>query len=148
MLLICTSLVAGATGGCSMPRPLSAPKAQVRDVSVVEQTNQGARVEAVVLLTNPNKTALPLVESSYSLTVSGAGTYEWSDQVHRTLPASGRQVVVLPAVLATEGVDVRGREYEIDGSIIYKPPGQIRQLMTEAKIPLPRVHFSGKGQLE
>ena len=133
---------------CSIPRLPATPTATVRNVSLVKQTDQGAKIEAVVLLSNPNATPLPLVEYRYSLKVDGGGSFEGADQVHRTLPASARQAVHLPAAFATEGMDLRGASYTIDGSISYRPPGQLRKLMTESKIPLPCVHFQANGQLE
>jgi len=122
------------------------PPATVASVRVAQQTGEGVRLEVVVELTNPNDVALPLKSSSFSVRVGGAAA-SMSTRPNRTLPARGMQTVVLPIALAT-GESVSGAQVSVTGTITYEPPGEIRKLLTESKIPLPTTSFSYQGQIQ
>jgi len=40
-----------------------------------------------------------------------------------------------------------GQQYTASGSVAYVPPGEVRELLTDYKVPLPTTGFSGKGTL-
>ena len=131
------------------------PRTKVTAVKVTERTDEGARIEITVELTNPGDVALALVSAGYTVRVGGAAPVTFSSQPNRTLPAGGSQTVTLPAVLALSGGTSGGGEpartlpgVVVTGSIVYEPPGEIRQLLTESKVPLPSAQFRYRGQLE
>ncbi len=142
--LPCLLLVAG---GCTATSGLQDPVAHVVAVKLVEQTQQGARVEVTVTLDNFNNIPLPLTESHYTVSVTGGGVYSANDLPDRTLPASGHQEIIIPAVFATTQ-KLDGADYAVHGSVAYRPPGEIRKLLTDSWIPLPTASFSSSGKLE
>jgi len=63
-----------------------------------------------------------------------------------TIPANGVQTVTLPAALATDTVEAG--DYQVRGTLVYEPPGEIRKLLTEYGVPLPSASFKAQGALE
>lgn len=145
-LMALSLLVASALGmGCSAIRD---PQVQVRSLRTIQQTDQGARLELTLDVTNPNAQAIPLVYSSYDVQVDGATGFRFADVCNRTLPGQGRQVVVLAAAVAHDGQSLDGAAYRVSGWMSYEPPNKWRRLLTESGIPLPTVDFSQSGTLE
>ncbi|MCX5660035.1 MAG: LEA type 2 family protein [Planctomycetota bacterium] len=137
-------------GGCSNFRTYDSPTASVVGVKLVKQTEQASRVEVTVALENPNDVPLPLTKSDYTVELGGR-SYSATDVPARTIPAHGRQEVMIPAVVTTAGGGGSGgpgSSYRVDGSITYEPPGEIRKLLTDSYIPLPSVSFTRSGQLD
>lgn len=130
--------------------PLRSPEASVVDASVVEQTAEGARVVIRVAVTNPNNVPLPLVSSSYTLDVNGT-SYAFTQPPNHTLPrrenSGGKQTLELYAALPTNGQNLTGAGYRVNGSVTYQPPGEIRKVLTDSYVPLPWVSFNGEGTL-
>lgn len=153
-------VVATIAGGCAAGGGLAEPNAGVVGVVLVSQTHEGARLETVVELENSNRTPMPLVEAEYTVSLQGVGRYTGHEWLHRTIPAAsgqgegdggspGRQVVRLPVAIANTGWgDLAGAEYEVEGSVSYRPAGEVRQLLTEMRVPLPSVGFEGSGRVE
>jgi len=128
---------------------VSKPQVQVDAVKVVDQTDQGARIEIAVTLTNTAKVALPLVDASYTVSIDGQKPVTFSNRPNRTVPVGGTQIVMLPLVVAVSGDGpLAGRSVAVAGSIVYEPPGEIRQLMTDSNVPLPSASFRYRGELE
>ncbi len=142
--------------GCAIDDNLIPPSASVEHVRVIDQSAQGSRLEVLVRMENPNVVALPLPSATFTLTLQGIGTFSFTDTPHVTLPAKrtdgefgpGVQFLKLPAAVATNGKDTHGAGYRVNGSIIYEPPGEIRKLLTESRVPLPTMNFSKSGTVE
>lgn len=137
--------IAASLGGCA---GLETPTIEVVNVRVAEQTGEATRIEALVELTNPNDTPLPLTSASYTISAGNAGSVSLDDRPNRTLPALGKQTVLLPASLRTNGASLKGAPCTVSGSITYEPPGEVRKILTESGIPLPWVDFSKSGRVE
>ncbi|MCE9590511.1 MAG: hypothetical protein K8S99_08310 [Planctomycetes bacterium] len=149
-LLLAVLMLAGA--GCQKNKT-KAEKEDVHDPTIrllsarlAAATDHGARIEVLVELENPNRVALPLIESQYTLTVGGSPSLHGEDCPNRTLPAGGKQIVMIP--VAVPAAVAAGAAYSVEGSVSYEPPGEMRRLFTESKIPLPSVGFSGSGNLQ
>ena len=156
------ALLAFPTAGCRMAdkfkvESVPKPKAEVTAVRLTEHTGEGMRIEITVELTSKCEVPLPLVAADYTLSLGGKRPVAFSNTPNRTLPAGGTQTVTLPAVVAVaqagsgdsvEGIGAAGAPVTIAGSITYEPPGEIRLLMTESKVPLPSVSFRYSGQLQ
>jgi len=123
------------------------PTARVVALTLTDQTDTGFRVEAVVELTNDNRVALPLVNTHYEITVGNAGTLSLVEASNKTIPAHGKQLLTLPASFAWDGPAPAGAPWVVKGRVSYHPPGELRQIMTETKIPLPRLEFHSQGSL-
>ena len=161
-VLLLLALLAFVTAGCRMAdkfkvESVPKPKAQVAAVRLTEHTGEGMRIEITVELTNKCDVALPLVASDYTVGLGGRRSVAFTNAPNRTLPAGGTQTVTLPAVVAiaqagtgdsVDGLGAAGAPVTIAGSITYEPPGEIRLLLTESKVPLPSVSFRYSGQLQ
>lgn len=138
------ALLAGCSG-------LQRPTSQVGSAAITDASEQGARVVIPVVLRNPNDTPLPIRETRYTIGIAGHEPFEFTDKTVATMPAQGVQTLRLPAAFATFGDGAEalaGRSYTIRGSVVYQPPGEIRQLLTDSGFPLPSVGFSGSGELQ
>jgi len=151
LLVLCFALTGMSCATKKQPDPklwnIIKPDTRVLAVDVVEQTDAGFRVVATVELTNENRVALPLVETRYEITVGQAGTLSLVQPAGRTLPAHGKQTLTLPASFAWNGPAPAGAPWTVKGRVSYRPPGELRQVMTETNIPLPWADFQEQGQL-
>lgn len=142
------ALVLSATGlmlaGCA---GVERPEVELVGAGVSEQTVEGARVELAVRLENPNEVVLPLPRVRYSVAVEGAGRFDVSDDPAVALSPGGGQTVILPAAFEGRAADWAGRRFELRGMFSYRPPGQIRALLSQYGIPLPVVPFAVRGEL-
>lgn len=155
IMLSISLLIAMVTfGGCASS--IVSPTAEVKSISLVDQSAEGARVQVTVELKSDNAVPLPLVECGYSVTLDGIGTFSFVDKPNKAIPAKrtdinggpASQVITLIAVFATAGREVKGTACRVSGSIVYEPPGEVRKVMTESNVPLPSVGFSGEGTIE
>lgn len=155
-ILVITLLgLASCLGGCASISGVDEVSAEVKSVSVVEQTAQGARIEVIVLVRNPNVTPLPMPHCSCTVTIEGLGSFSFDDIPNRTatgkrtdiIQDTGLQTFSFFAAFPTNGKDVGSLPYSVTGSVSYTPPGEIRKLMTDAYIPLPWANFSASGKL-
>jgi hypothetical protein len=148
-------LVATCAGGCGLTKAVIAPKASVDTVSVVSETDEGARLKMVVILENANAVALPLKRVDYRLVVEGVGSFTFRDDPNRILPGArqvkqgetAKQELHLFAGIETDGATIRGKPYKASGTVTYEPPGEIRKLLTDSYVPLPITSFFGSGTL-
>ena len=155
--LILMGLAASALAGCDgggLPSidmdwtTMTAPSARVKSVHVVEQSEEGARLEVEVELINENDVALPLLVTDYALDVDGAGRFEFLDTVNRTVPARGKQTLRVAAAVPTGGRSLSGSTYRVSGLVRYMLPGELPRLAVESGVPPPSVDFVQEGRLE
>lgn len=123
------------------------PTVDVQRAVVADRTVEGARVEVTLQIDNPTDHALPVRAVDYRITVAEAGTFAMTDQPAIALPPNGQQTLILPAAFANGDTDWVGRRVDVTGSLHYQPPGQIRELLTEYRFPLPSASFSATGAL-
>ncbi|MEO0514124.1 MAG: hypothetical protein AAF086_02365 [Planctomycetota bacterium] len=131
--------------GCISALP---PSVEVVGAQVTQQSPEGARVEVALVLSNPNKIAIPLPQASYTLAVEDVGSYAAVELPARVLGPKGVESIRLPAAVKTDGQDVSGRMWRISGSVTYEPENYLRSFLTESGVPLPLVLFSGDGVLD
>ena len=131
--------------GCISAVP---PTLEVVGAEITQQSPQGARVEVALVMSNPNDVALQLPEASYTVAVGDTGSYAYIDIPGRVLGPKGVQAMRLPAAFETDGQDVSGQDWRINGSVTYAAENYLRAFLTETGVPLPLVLFSGNGVLE
>lgn len=150
LALLTAVLLTSSACSVRMPRyyRVTRPGAEVKSLAVTEVTDEGARVEVTVELTNPNDLALPLRVARYTLRIESLGQTSLTDLPPVTIPAKGSRLMVLPASLPFEGGELSGQAYSFDGTVTFEPPGEVRRVMTESGIPLPSTPFRGEGTLQ
>lgn len=132
-------------GGCGSS--LRQVTARVDAVSIDERTDQGVRLLVTIVTENPNDVQLPIVRAVYKFELAGAEPFEFTDLPKATLPPNGSQTITLPAAFALAGGDASGRQLQINGTLVYEPPGEVRKLLTEYGVPLPSAGFKTTGTL-
>jgi len=150
LVLLAGHLLAGCASS------IDAPTAAVTSIALVDQSVSGAKVRVTVELKSENSVPLPLIDCDYQVMLEGFGTFSFRDLPNKAIPAQrtdinggpATQIVSLLAVFATDGRDVKGAACRVSGSMAYEPPGEIRKIMTDSAVPLPRVSFSGEAKLE
>ncbi len=137
---------AAALVGCEKlsltPTIYSTPDAVVTAVELLEVSPEGASARIVVDLKNKNDEPMPLKLARYRLSLGGEA-YTGNTKANATVPARGALTLALTGAVA----GAPGAAYDVSGSIEYQPPGEIRELMTDFKVPLPTINFSGAGQV-
>jgi len=141
LLLLMTGVVGTGCAG------LKSPETRVLGVAVTQRSAEGARVELMVELNNPNATALPLRHSNYRVRM-GERSFSFKQRLDVTLPGHGTQRITLPAAFADGAAIGPDTPYQVSGSVTYEPPGEFRRILTDMRIPLPSRSFSAAGQLE
>lgn len=136
----------GSLLGCGAISGVKDPKAEVTGLALQQQTEYGARMDLLVTLTNPNKVPLPVERASYWVQVEGLGQYSFTDVPHRTIPAGGSQVVRLP-VAVPGNASLAGKQASAGGTFTYNPPGEVRKLLTDSRVPLPSFSFDGRSEV-
>lgn len=136
----------GLQTGCGsqnrlLPSFVSDPQITVESVRRVAVSPAGSQYEIVLTLTNPNKEPLPLTLASYQLQIGGE-SYSTQANPNAELPVGQTLTIRLPAAIVAQGND-----YSLSGSVHYKPLGQLRDVMTDVGIPLPRQAFRSAGQI-
>ena len=131
--------------GCSF----DAPTARVVSVEPAAITDDGVRLLVTVELDNPNDVDVPLPWTQYKVKLDGSESFAFATLPAASLPPLGTQRVPLPAAFARRDTEaVAGRSYAVSGSVTYEPPGALRKLLTEYRIPLPTVGFADEGELD
>lgn len=136
-------LMLSALAGCSF---VKTPTARVTDVQVDRATDEGARLVVTVQLDNPNAVELPLPKARYRVAVEGADPFTFTTVPDATLPRKGSIAITLSAAFPGV-VQPQGLGYNVSGAVTYLPPGEVRELLTDYRIPLPSAGFSESGQL-
>ena len=144
-VMLLGALLAVTAIGCTGVRQ---PNANVTDATVAERTAEGRRIEFTVNVSNPNDTALPVKAMPYRVTVDGVGEFDMTDRPAVSLPPKGQQTVTVAAAFPDGAQTWSGRRFRITGWLKYQPPGQLRELMTQYRVPLPSVPFKAEGRLE
>ena len=135
--------------GCSSQqvRIIDDPVAKVSSVTQTAHNPKASRVVVLVEINNTNDVPLPVDEAHYEIDIKGVGKFDLTQAGNHTLSKMGTQHIELPASFKTDH-DLAGAEYKISGWVSYQTPGEIRRFFTESGYPLPRVSFSGSGQIQ
>lgn len=140
--------------GCGFNTP---PRIQVEKVSLVEATADRGLLELELHLENPNTDPLELERFSYHVNINGKRQFRGEWAALRTLPSNGYAVIPIPAVIpiSTFGdtLPEPGSTVEMDlswgisGSLRYREPGFIADLLFDTGMRTPSVGFSGRGTM-
>ncbi|MEX0744403.1 MAG: LEA type 2 family protein [Phycisphaeraceae bacterium] len=132
-------------GGC---QTVAAPEAEVQSVAVTQQTDDGARVEVLLSVHNPNDFALPVRSAGYTVRLAETSRFAFTDEPAVTLPPNASQVLVLAAGFAADDAIADAAGVRVTGHLRYQPPGDLRELLTEYHFPLPHIRFGERTTVE
>lgn len=127
------------TGCIGIERPV----VEVTGVRLDEVSAGGGRILVDLIVTNPNDEELPMPTVSYRVDVIGAGEFEFTDRPYAALPRNGQTTLTLAA--AVTGSDLPGKTVNVDGVLIFEPQGELRRVLYDNYVPLPRSRFSGSS---
>ncbi len=142
---------AAALGACSGAQ---APRFEVRDVAVTQQTEQGVVVTFLVAAENRNADPLPLKNVRYGLSLDGKRVFDGERSAETTLRRYGTQEFLLPVAFPVgEGTGIAsapvGRmPYTFDATVEYELPGTIAEALFDTGLRVPTASFGERGQLD
>jgi hypothetical protein len=147
-------VIAAAAGaapiGCATYRD---PVITVREVSLVDASQEACALRFAIDLENPNDEPLELRRFDYALVLDGKPVFTGRRSAETTLAARGRGTLALPAVVPFEragwvdGHPPRAAAYTISGRLQYLTPGKIAEALLDLGVRRPSAAFSGKGEL-
>ncbi len=143
MVLVPATLVLVGCGG--PPRPAF----RVDEVLVTDRSPEAIVCTIRVVGTSDAEVELPLQDVSYRLVLDGREAYAGMRQAQSTLPRRGIQVLELPAPieLSAEATGRREWTYLVEGSVIYRTPGAVDELIYDWGLHRPTVRFQRTGTL-
>jgi hypothetical protein len=140
----CLILILTLFTGCNIG--IQSPEVVVSDLRLEEVSEGGGRILFDLLVVNPNDEELPMPTVSYRVDVVGGGSFELSDRPYAALPRNGQTKVTLAA--GVPGINLQGKRVSVNGEVIFEPQGELRRLLYDNYVPLPRSDFSAEGVLE
>ncbi len=136
--------------GCSR---FSAPTVSVKEVSVIDATEEALALGLVMDLENPNHAAVPLHEFRYTVAINGKEVYAGRRAGGVTLSAVDSREVMLPAVVPYDTMGWGAQSlpasvsYTVKGQLQYIAPKRLAQILFDTGVRRPKVSFASRGEL-
>ena len=136
-------------GGCIFETPpkVSVTGLQVRDVGVSEEPS--AKLGVGLRLENPTEKPIQLEVYQYTVVVDSDGDRNrWSGtwSALRTLPAGETVQMSIPAIVPYNFAKAPEKaEWRVSGTISYKAPGRLAQILFDTGFRRPEHQFNGRG---
>lgn len=124
-----------------------APRFQLVSARAADRTDEGVRLEIVVIGENPNDHELELGEARYTISANGSAIYTGTASPETTLPRYGRVEMVLPAAVPLANFPAGADSIAIHGWIEYLPPGPFAELLYDAGLRRPTSGVDGSSTL-
>lgn len=125
----------------------AAPRFQLVSARAAERTDEGVRIEIIVVGENPNDHELSLGEAKYTITANGVPIYSGAASPEVTLPRYGRVEMTLPAAVPLARFPGDAGTIAINGWIEYLPPGPFAELLYDAGLRRPTSGVDGSTAL-
>ena len=132
-------------GGCNKALAPSFTAVGVREVQ-----NDGDRsvIEFLVKATNPNQEPIPLRQVHYTVELNGEQVFAGVRSPETTLHTYASHVFTLPAVLERSSFAGAGVvNYTLRGTVQYIPPGQLAEVLFDAKMKVPQATLKLSGTI-
>jgi hypothetical protein len=119
------------------------------NVRLTRQTAEGARVESVVRITNPNDVELAIDSATIRMNVRGVDAFISETEPAIALPPNASQTFTVAAAFPRDSgvASLEGAAYRLSTTVHFVPPGEIREILTESGVPLPFLTVSRSGRL-
>lgn len=137
--------------GCSGFRE---PVVTIVNAQITETSDSAIGLGLRLDLANSNNEPVELYEFTYAVTINGTGTYRGRWAASATLPSNGSRQLLIPAVVRydqlgwTENSLPAEARFDVRGSLLYKAPGDIAEILFDIGVRKPTVSFSGQGILK
>lgn len=136
-------LSAALLTGCSTYQPPSFETVGVREV---ERTDEHAVLVFTVRATNPNREPMPLRRADYTVTLGGDTVFSGVRSPESTVDTYGVNTFDLPAVVPSALSGRTGElPYAIRGTVIYRRPGALADMLFDANITVPEATLDLTG---
>ena len=136
-------------GGCLFETPPHVEVTGIHLLDVGVSQAPTAKLGVEVTLENPTQEPIQLEKYDYQLVVESDGQRErWSGSwsALRTLPAQDTVEMVIPAVVPYTFADSpETASWRVSGTISYKAPGRLAQILFDSGFRRPKHGFSGRG---
>jgi len=141
------ALAALLIAGC---RSFESPAFEITGVEMSERTGDTALIRFTVRGENPNREQLPLETVRYTVSIQGHPPFTARRSAQATLPGFRTQSFTVPVAISREdGPIPEGRvDYSIRGTVAYRLPGSIADLLFDNAIRRPRAPFGESGTLD
>ena len=126
------------------------PTFEITGVEMTEKTDDAALIRFTVQGDNPNREQLPLEVVRYTVNIQGHPPFTARRSAQATLPGFRTQSFTLPvAIQRKEGPIPEDRvDYSIRGTVAYRLPGSIADLLFDNAIRKPKAPFGESGTLD
>ena len=142
--VLAPALVAGLTG-CSAYR---SPTFEAIGVREVERTDEHAVLVFTVKATNPNREPMPLRRADYTVRFGEDDVFTGTRSPESTVNTFGTHTFELPAVIPASLAGRTGEiPYAIHGSVIYRRPGALADVLFDASISVPQATLDLSGNV-
>lgn len=139
-------VIAAYLTGCTT---YAAPEIRVLRALPADRTAEAMTIDFDLAMVNPNDEPLDIRWVEYTFGVGGDTIYTGRHAIQSTLPARDVAAARIPAVLRFDQVNGAMHsatsmpgDWWLDGSLIYIPPDEITQVLTDGRIFFPRAGFS------
>jgi hypothetical protein len=140
-----------SAGGCGWS---AAPRIEVRDVAIVEQSEEAVVLAFRLRAENRGAEPLPLRTVNYRVSAGGREVFRGTRSAEVTAPRYGSQEFTVPVALTIgPGGDLPDGPaglvpYALSGSVEYLLPGTIAEVLFDSGLRRPRAGFNDAGRLD
>jgi len=136
-------------GACSFGQ---APRIEVVSATIDESSSDGASIDIGLKLSNANDEPIPLIEFDYTVSLDGMRVYDGRRAALATISKGSERTLTVPAVIIYENTAWRAGagaqpRVSIAGTLKYRTPGTVADLLFDFGVRKPKVRFSGEQTL-
>lgn len=126
-----------------------APTFEAVGVREVERSDDQAVLAFRVEATNPNRDPMVLGPATYTLSIDGNDVFTGVRSPESTLHTYSSHVFELPAVVPANLTSTTGAiTYQLRGSVIYKNPGALADVLFDAEVIVPEASLDLSGTID
>lgn len=143
-----TLLAAGSAVGLAGCSSYRSPTFEAVGVREVERTDEHAVLVFTVKATNPNREPMPLRRADYTVRFGEDAVFTGTRSPESTINTFGTHTFDLPAVIPAEMAGRAGAiPYSIRGTVIYRRPGALADVLFDASISVPEATLDLSGDV-
>jgi len=126
-----------------------APTFEAVGVREIERSDEQAVLAFRVEATNPNRDPMELGPATYTLSIDGNDVFTGVRSPQSTLHTFSSHAFELPAVIPSGIASSTGEiTYRIRGSVIYKNPGALADVLFDAEVIVPEAALNLTGTID